>query len=404
MTRPSKSDLVLDGNTIKLRLKAERQHTRSLVHVDWVRFTCRLKNSPLPTADDLFPRPGATWETSMLERMAKTLRDLPDPDFSTSVQAKTLADQVCEALGPDFLVYPEVRKGHDFYRFRWSIVRNDVECGWVGYLSSGESPRQQAQASTIHCNVYGTACTFALPGFNFRLAQLILDTQATITRVDLALDCFDGISGGMERVANDYAIGAMDVYGKRPKASTVGCWPMNRERSFYVGSKEGGKQTNVYEKGHQLFKADDPWVRCELRYGNKARVLDAEMLTRPDDFFAGASDWHFNLLREIEAEAQLLEKMAVPASAPTARKLAKQTILAEVTRNVRWLRDTAAPSLALAFQYLGSEAFMQLVEFQKLPGRLQKFTTGEVVAAYQSAFKKSSGSGFGRLGLQPYSA
>lgn len=404
MTRPAKSDLVLDGNTIKLRLKAERQHSKSLVHVDWVRFTCHLKSAPLPSVQDLFPSPSDTWATAMQDRMAKTLRELPDPDYSVSVQAKTLADQVCEALGPDFLVYPEVRKGHDFYRFRWSIVRNDVECGWVGYLASGESPRQQAQASTIHCNVYGTACTFAQPGFNLRLSDLIVETKSVITRIDLALDCFDGIKGGMQRVCDDYANGLMDVYGKRPKASTVGCWPMHRERSFYVGSKEGGKQTNVYEKGHQLFKTDDPWVRCELRYGNKARVLDAEMLTRPDDFFAGASDWHFALLREIELEAQFLESSAVPASAPTARKLAKQTILAEVTRNVRWLRHTAAASLSLAFQHLGVDAFMELVQFQKLPGRLQKFTSGEVVQAYQSAFKKSSGSGFGQLGVQPYSA
>lgn len=404
MTRPAKGDLVLDGQVIKLRLKAERQHTNSLVHVDWVRFTVRVKNAPAPTADDLFPLHGQTFESSQRERMAKALREMPDPDYAVSVQAKTLADLLCEALGPDFEVAPEVRKGHDFYRFRWSIVRNDVECGWVGYLASGESPRQQAQASTLHCNVYGTACTFALPGFNERLADLIRETDAVITRVDLALDFFDGIRGGMERVVQDYVAGLMDVYGKRPKASTVGGWPMDRERSFYVGSKEGGKQTNCYEKGHQLFKTNDPWIRTELRYGNKARVLDVEMLTRPDDFFAGASDWHLALLREAEAQFVGYESTAVPAPAPCVSKLATQTILAEVTRNARWLRDTAAPSIALAFQYLGIEAFMQLVEFQKLPGRLQKFCTKEVAAAYDSAFKKSSGSGFGRLGLQPYSA
>lgn len=99
--------------------------------------------------------------------------------WEASAQAKTLAEEVCEALGPDFSVFPELRKGHDFYCFRWSIVRNDVECGWVGFLSSGDSPRQHAQAKTIHANVYGSACTFAQPGFNQRLAAIVERTEAT---------------------------------------------------------------------------------------------------------------------------------------------------------------------------------------------------------------------------------
>lgn len=403
MTRPSKSDLVLDGNTVKLRLKAERLDTKSLVHVDWVRFTCRLKNAPLPSVDDLFPLPAQTYADAQKQRLAKALRELSNPDFSASVQAKALADQVCLALGPGFSVYPEVRKGHDFYRFRWSIVLNDVECGWVGYLASSESPRQHAQASTLHCNVYGSACTFASPGFNARLSDLVVETQAVITRIDLALDCFDGIAGGMQRVCDDYAAGAMDVYGKRPNASTVGGWPMQRERSFYFGSKQAGKQTNVYEKGHQLFKSPDPWVRVELRYGNKSRVLDVEILTRPDDFFAGASDWHLLILREAE-KALAVDEIAIPASVPVVPKLAEQTIVSEVVRNVRWLRNTAAQSLALAFQHLGVDSFMELVEFQKLPGRLQKFTTDQVKKAYQSAFTISRGSGFGHAGFEPFKA
>lgn len=397
MTRARKSDLVLDGREVKLRLKAERIHTKTPVHVDWVRFTCRLRNAPLPSVEDLFPSHGRTFETVQRERMAKVLAEMPDPDFAVSVQAKTLADQACEALGADFTVAPEVRKGHDFYRFRWSIVRNEVEVGWVGYLSSGESPRQKAQASTIHCNLYGTACTFARPGFNHRLAKLVKETDATLTRVDLALDFFDGLKGGMERVRHDYLSGLMDNSGNRPGCNQVGDWCNNRARSFYVGSKEAGKQTNVYEKGHQLFgpKDDSPWVRAELRYGNKLRVLDADILKRPAHYFAGASDWHAALVREAEAEVS-------PAPVPVKPRLATETILAEVKRNARWLRDTAAPSIALAFQYLGVDAFMQLVEHQKLPGRLQRFTTTEVASAYERAFKAIKGSGFGRLGLDPY--
>ncbi|MVT36640.1 hypothetical protein GO497_01320 [Acidovorax citrulli] len=74
----------------------------------------------------------------------------------------------------------------------------------------------------------------------------------------------------------------------------VGDWCGGKARSFYVGTKEVGKQTNVYEKGHQLFGDADTsaWIRAELRWGNKARFLPIEMLRCPADFFHGASDWH----------------------------------------------------------------------------------------------------------------
>ena len=400
MTRPSKNDLVLDGNEVKLRLKAERGNTGQLVHVDWVRFTCNVRSAPTPSVDDLFPRKnGVSWsdEIDNLTRLAAVLRQLPDADFSVSAQAKTLAQQACEALGPDFSVFPEVRKGHDFYRFRWSIVRNGQECGWVGYLASGDSPRQQAQGKTIHCNLYGSACTFALPGFNDRLAAIVESTNATLTRVDLALDFFDGFTGGMDRVMADYKNGLMNHCGKLPKCNMVGDWCTGRARSFYFGSKEAGKQTNVYEKGHQLFgpKDDSPWLRAELRYGNKLRVLPSDILRRPSDFFAGASEWHAAMLTEAQGSA-------IPETVKTTKRLAAETIVAEVSRNFRWLCDTAAPSIALCFQHLGNTDFIDEILLNKnAPGRLQKFSKAEIAGAFERAFARVSGSGFGRVGLQP---
>ncbi len=399
MTRPSKNDLVLDGNEVKLRLKAERAHARTPVHVDWVRFTVNLRHAPrLHTADSLCPSyDGIRFadDFAASKRIAEALAGLDDPDLSASAQALDLANSICLSLGPDFGVCPEVRKGHDFYRYRWSIMRHGAECGWVGYLASGESPRQQAQGKTIHANLYGTACTFALPGFNLRLAELVESMHATITRVDLALDFFEGFSGGLDRVKADYMAGLMDHHGNRPKCNLVGDWCNGRARSFYFGSKEAGKQTNVYEKGHQLFgpKDDSPWQRVELRYGNKLRVLPADVLRRPADHFAGASDWHAAMLQEADFKA-------MPEPLKTTTRLAAETVAAEVVRNVRWLVETAAPSIALAFKHIGNSQFIEEVLFNKnRPGRLEKFSDGEIAAAFKRAF--NSGSGGGRVGLQP---
>lgn len=403
MTRPARSTLsrysktcalVLEGSEVKARLMAERIQTGASVHVDWVRFTCLLRNAAIPSVDTLFPQTLAdvldtrsAYELSEDDRrrgrIAKILRGLPDAEFSPSAQALELAQNVCETLGEAFAVAPELRKGHDFYRHRWSIERNGQEVGWVGFLASGDSPRQSAQAKTMHVNLYGSACTFAEFGWRDHLANLIDDSHGTVTRCDLALDFFDGLTGGMERVKADFEAGLCDVGGNRPKCNMVGDWCNNKSRSFYIGSKEAGKQTNVYEKGHQLFGDKDAsgWMRAELRYGNKLRVLGTDMLRRPADFFAGASEWHATLLREANA-------LAVPEPVPTINKLADQTVEGEVTRNVRWLLDVAGPSVSMAFQHLGENLFLEIVREQKLPGRLRRFSEAEISRAYGSAHRR----------------
>jgi len=413
MTRPARSvlnrhsqtcALVLDGNEIKARLIADRAASSVPVHVDWLRFTCLLRNAAFPSIDTLFPAAqSAHWDDSSeaerdeqahrMASLAKLLRTLPDADFTPSAQAMELAQRVCEVLGDGFTVATEVRKGHDFYRFRWSIERNGNEVGWVGYLASGDSPRQQAQAKTMHVNLYGSACTFAQAGWRDHLANLVDEVGGNLTRCDLALDFFEGLDGGMARIKAEYEAGLMDVAGKRPKCNMVGDWSDGgrKGRSFYIGSKEAGKQTNVYEKGAQLFGEKDAtgWMRAELRYGNKLRHLPTDMLRRPADFFAGASDWHAALLREAQAQA-------LPEPVPCTPRLAGETIEAEVTRNVRWLRDVAAPSLSLAFQHLGESAFLELVEHQPTPGRLRRFTPTEIRRAYSSAHtrtRKGAGAG-----------
>lgn len=386
MTRPS---LVLDGNEVKLRLQAERSKSSGAVHVDWLRFTTELRFAPIPTAEVLFPGPltdslenprsiaEQDLEQYRRTKLLRILRDMPDQDFAASAQAHALALKVCKALGPEFSIEPEVKKGHDFYRFRWSITRNDTECAWVGFLASGDSPRQQAQAKTIHANVYGSACTFARGDWRHRMANLIEEVNGKITRIDLALDFFDGIRGGLDRIRDDWHAGLMDVNGRRPKANTVGPWVEGgRGRSFYFGSKEAGKQTNVYEKGVQLFGELDAtrWERVELRYGNKLRDLPVDMLRRADDFFAGASDWHQKMLAEHG-------KYAEGEGVKVRPKQAIQTVKAEVTRAMRWFTNTAGASLALLVEFCDYDQLKEVATGRKKPGRLAKFSDSEISAA-----------------------
>ncbi len=396
MTIPS--PLVLEGNEVKLRIQEERAHTGSCVHIDWLRFTFNLRHAPVPSVENLFPPPQKdefdirselqlTADEHRRQSLCRLLRHLPDADFAASTQALEVAQNVCEILGESFTVDPEVKKGHDFYRHRWSILRSGVECGWVGYLSSGDSPRQSAQAKTVHCNLYGVACTFARPGWPESMADYLEEHRGLITRCDLALDFFDGFAGGMERICTDYDSGAMDHLGHRPDHNMVGAWrPGGVGRSFYFGSKAAGKQTNVYEKGVQLYGKKDAtnWTRIELRYGNQKRLLRTDMLRRPADFFAGASEWHAAMVSEHGS-------VAIPEPVKTEPRLPLETLQAECTRNARWFLSTAGKSAALAFLYMDQKTLSDFIEnTAELPGRLSKFTRSEVQRVYQTVFTKLS--------------
>jgi len=385
MSKSKTSALVLEGDTVKLRLQAERQESGNSVHVDWVRFTAMLRAAPAPSLDLLFPatrHDSVQWENTQAARL-KSQKDFEESDYIATAQALDLATQAAACLGPQFTVDPEIKKGMDFYKSRFSIILNGTECAWVGFLSSSDSPRQQSQAATIHCNIFGTACTFADAGWRDRLADLIDSHEATLTRADLALDFFDGYQGGIDSVRSDYRDGLCNVGGRKLKFNLVGDWENGHDRSIYIGSREAGKITNIYEKGDQLYgeKANSDWVRFELRYGNKLRVLSSDLLRRPDDFFAGASDWHQSVMLKAHATAKA-EKV------PCIGRLPIETVKAECLRSIRWVKETAAANLAVAFEYLGENEFLSIVTHQKLPGRLAKFSREQIQKQIAPAFKK----------------
>jgi len=394
------SALVLDGETVKLRILAERVHSGHVVHIDWLRFTCRLRNAPAPDVDVLFPLhldPAVYYLNEIKERQARIvdmLRELPDCDHQASMQAWELAQQVAAGLGSAFTVELVPRKGMDFYKYRWSICLNESECAWVGFGSSSDSPRQSKQSQTIHANVNGVACTFADVGWRDRLADLIDECQAVVTRADLALDCFDGIAGGIDSVRVDYRAGACNVGGRKLKFSMVGDWENGHDRSVYIGSRQAGKVTNVYEKGDQLYGAEtcSEWIRFELRYGNKLRVLSSDMLRRPDDFFAGASDWH-------EAVLSTARATFTAQKVPVKKRLEVESVQAECVRNVRWIVQTAASSMAVAFNFIESDKLWDLIGHAKLPGRLRKFSLSQISESFADAVGRVSLVGQSPTGL-----
>lgn len=409
--------LVLDGETVKLRLMAERTASKTHVHTDWLRFTIRRRNV-VPTMDSLpewNPRKRRTFQDHLdtieygsekydyLSAPAQQIvirsfvesfqKDHIDPEFvGTLNEAHGLGRDVIKALGPTFTLSEEIGKGQDFYKYRLPILLNGSECGWIGFIASSDGPRQQAQNQTIHVNLFGAACTFAQAGWNKKMADVIDLHRGDITRIDHALDFFDGFNSGygMKDILADYDGGKMDHLGRRPKPEMVGNWTANgHSRSFYWGSKEAGKQTNAYEKGDQLYghEARNPWIRFELRWGNKHRVLGTDMLRRPADFFAGASDFHAHLLDSAQAQYQ-------SQNVPCEQRLPVETVTAEVHRVGMWVRETAGACVAACFRFMSFDDFLSICNWEqhKAPGRLRTFAPEQLREAFAAAGKTFSNS------------
>lgn len=126
-----------------------------------------------------------------------------------------------------------------------------------------------------------------------------------ITRVDLALDDYDG-----RVIKYTGAVDAAESGLFNPQRGQLPCWMAiqsgniipslakelgkrfglvaDKGCSFYVGSRQNGKCGRIYEKGLQMQSTDFPnWVRAEGELHNKDRYIPLDVLDYPDDYFAG---------------------------------------------------------------------------------------------------------------------
>lgn len=397
MTTPHR--LVIDGSTVKVRCEQRQVEVGSVCVLDWVRFTIDRSSVDLAPLWESLPSVSSdsVWdEGRRLLKFKETLdaiRAESGGEAEAIEQAVVLAREVATALGPSFKL-GTLSKGHDFYKHRIPLLLNDGEVGSVMCWSSSQSPRQIGQVNTINVNLHGTACTFAAPGWEKRIHAIGASKGARLTTAHLAVDFFHGLPAGIEGVYQDYLVGVWDHLGKRPKIGDVN-WLQGHSRSLYMGSKEAGKQTNVYEKGDQLYGHEEAvargikWTRIELRYGNKLRHLDWDMLLRPADYFAGASQAHESYLHMAVRQAGV-DQCCHAQTVPCHRADAPMTVEAEVARVVRWCRTTAGAAFATVFRHMNDEHLASIVEQGGLPNRLRRFSGTQIAAAFQSIGARDS--------------
>lgn len=191
-----------------------------------------------------------------------------------------------------------------------------VEAGYqaVGFLAWGGA----SQAGRAWVQLSGAGC--ALVRDWSAVYTLIVSgcPDAKITRVDLAKDLLEG-ERTVEDAVEAYKGGAFGVGGRMPSSSLTGDWiNVKGGRTVYIGKARNGKMLRVYEKGRQLGNADSPWTRFEVQLGNRSRVIPADVLLRPGDYFAGAYPY---LAELVEEHPELIKTTAQEGSISLSRLL-----------------------------------------------------------------------------------
>jgi phage replication initiation protein len=202
----------------------------------------------------------------------------------------------------------------------------------IGSLSMGG----ESQNGTCLVVLTGKGC--GLVADWHPIALMVVQLKGKISRLDLACDFLNG-----EHTVDDAVAmlkkGEFVVRGRQPGSRLAGDWLDGmRGRTLYIGSGKNGKMLRVYERGVMLGDLSSPWVRYEVQFLNRDRVIPLDALINPDPYFAGA----------YPALAQMLPVAAIPIS--TKRKEAH----IDLSHRLKHLKHSYGATIAEAMATTGA--------------------------------------------------
>jgi len=251
-------------------------------------------------------------------------------------------------VGSDALLKVSRPTGRALYRYKNSCLIWDREGALVGRVAFG------GNAETVLFELSGEGCRWVKSWSHVHFQLEIL--CARVSRCDIALDDFEGVSLNLRELAQQAAGGLFKAGGRPPKTrflddhgNLTGC-------TLYVGRK-GHKELCIYEKGKAFKDESSPWLRIEQRFYGKhvaeemgegvpgRRGLPLDIILHPLRYFRAA---HVYL-------ADLCERIGL---VDAANKLVVVKAKVEATANamVKWFREQCGPSLNLLVQALGDDA------------------------------------------------
>lgn len=292
-TGGKKFQLVTEGG--KLLELTERKHSENEVcFIDWLHITCH---------ESSFQLDGITDEHFILD-----------------------VSRTCESIF-GFGITAKRDRGMHFYKTSFELGDK------YGHVCHG------GQRNTVLIQLTGTGCAAAKYGWERRLYEFLQSSVVgKITRIDLAHDDYQGKYHTPESLEKAYDDGHFNAGGRNPDVEMRGNWknPNGKGRTLYVGTRGNGKSFRGYEKGKQLGCATSPWMRYEVEFLAKSRVVPLECLIRPQDYFAAA----YPLLSTFSDRAERI-------------LTTQKTVQACYERTKTWLKHQCGAALNLMFQIEG---------------------------------------------------
>lgn len=165
----------------------------------------------------------------------------------------------------------------------WDILIDNTV---IGLCATGGT------AGSCYISFTGKGC--ALVNMQKLQGMLRVLPEVKITRVDVALDDYKGLTGYAQSV-EAYQDQQFLLRGKNPDCDIhASGGKLNDKkieffggRTFVVGSRQSGKLYRGYEKGRQQGQTDSKWFRHEIELRSANREIPLHILTEPDRFFIG---------------------------------------------------------------------------------------------------------------------
>lgn len=240
-------------------------------------------------------------------------------------------------VGHEFEEVTYTGRGANFYKyaFRLGDINNPFGLICLGH----------AKSDTVLIMFYGEGCRWASEMWEGQLWGFLthMAVNPKISRVDLALDDFDGLYSSAELSDKAETEGKFALTNRKPQVQQLGDWKRHegRGRTLQVGSREGGKMYRGYEKGKQLGDKDSFWFRHEVELSNKNRLIPLDVLLDPTGYFVGCYPYCAELVvsagRTMDINARKIE--VIQKTAQITYQKAKEIVKHQFGKYLKVFRD-----------------------------------------------------------------
>jgi DNA relaxase NicK len=241
----------------------------------------------------------------------------------------------------------------DVKKTGWNGFKHCALLDKYGFIAWGGN----SQRGKAHIEINGTGCS-RISNWE-KIREWGDEHQASITRIDLAHDDFDGLICNPEQILEWYSLKGFNSGGRNAKIKIAGDWHnLTDGKTIYIGTR-GNKMLRCYEKGKQLKDPESKWFRVELELRNKNRFLPWEILAKPGQYLAGS----YPCLAFLTTE-QIKLKTLQKATAMT---------LASVTANASRLSGKAI-NVLMAVHEENAQKVVEILRRSGVPKRLEPYT------------------------------